>query len=204
MMQTDAAINPGNSGGPLFNMKGEVVGITTAKYSGSTGYGASIEGIGFAIPIADVMSMTEDLITNGYRTNMAYLGVVVMDLDSSTAAMYSLPMGSYVRSVEPGSCAETAGIQPKDIIIAIGEYGVEGNSTHQSALRKFKAGDSTTVTVYRAGAELQLPITFDERPQDPNASLEQQPPQESGEMPSSGSFEDWYNYFAPFFDNGRP
>ena len=204
MMQTDAAINPGNSGGPLFNMKGEVVGITTAKYSGSTGSGASIEGIGFAIPIADVMSMTEDLITNGYRTNMAYLGVVVMDLDSNTAAMYSLPMGSYVRSVEPGSCAETAGIQPKDIIIAIGEYGVEGNSTLQSALRKFKAGDSTTVTVYRAGAELELPITFDERPQDPNASLEQQPPQESGEMPSSGSFEDWYNYFAPFFDNGRP
>ena len=203
MMQTDAAINPGNSGGPLFNMKGEVVGITTAKYSGSTGSGASIEGIGFAIPIADVMSMTEDLITNGYRTNMAYLGVVVMDLDSSTAAMYSLPMGSYVRSVEPGSCAETAGIQPKDIIIAVGEYTVEGNSTLQSALRKFKAGDSTTVTVYRAGAELELPITFDERPQDPDANLEQ-PPQESGEMPSSGSFEDWYNYFAPFFDNGRP
>ena len=204
MMQTDAAINPGNSGGPLFNMKGEVVGITTAKYSGSTGSGASIEGIGFAIPIADVMSMTEDLITNGYRTNMAYLGVVVMDLDSNTAAMYSLPMGSYVRSVEPGSCAETAGIQPKDIIIAVGEYSVEGNSTLQSALRKFRAGDSTTVTVYRAGAELQLPITFDERPQDPNAPLVQQPPQESGEMPSSGSFEDWYNYFAPFFDNGRP
>ena len=203
MMQTDAAINPGNSGGPLFNMKGEVVGITTAKYSGSTGSGASIEGIGFAIPIADVMNMTEDLITNGYRTNMAYLGVVVMDLDSNTAAMYSLPMGSYVRSVEPGSCAETAGIQPKDIIIAVGEYSVEGNSTLQSALRKFRAGDSTTVTVYRAGAELQLPITFDERPQDPDASLEQQP-QESGEMPSSGSFEDWYNYFAPFFDNGRP
>ena len=203
MMQTDAAINPGNSGGPLFNMKGEVVGITTAKYSGSTGSGASIEGIGFAIPIADVMSMTEDLITNGYRTNMAYLGVVVMDLDSNTAAMYSLPMGSYVRSVEPGSCAETAGIQPKDIIIAVGEYSVEGNSTLQSALRKFKAGDSTTVTVYRAGAELELPITFDERPQDPDANLEQ-PPQESGEMPSSGSFEDWYNYFAPFFGNGRP
>ena len=203
MMQTDAAINPGNSGGPLFNMKGEVVGITTAKYSGSTGSGASIEGIGFAIPIADVMNMTEDLITNGYRTNMAYLGVVVMDLDSNTAAMYSLPMGSYVRSVEEGSCAETAGIQPKDIIIAVGEYTVEGNSTLQSALCKFKAGDSTTVTVYRAGAELELPITFDERPQDPDANLEQ-PPQESGEMPSSGSFEDWYNYFAPFFGNGRP
>ena len=202
MMQTDAAINPGNSGGPLFNMKGEVIGITTAKYSGSTGSGASIEGIGFAIPIDDVMGMTEDLIANGYRTNMAYLGVSVMDLDSSTAAMYSLPMGSYVQSVTPGSCAETAGIQPKDIIIAVGEYGVDGNSTLQSALRKFQAGDTATVTVYRGGAEIQLPITFDERPQDPNATVEQ--PQESGEMPSSGSYEDWYNYFYPFFGGGRP
>ena len=202
MMQTDAAINPGNSGGPLFNMKGEVIGITTAKYSGSTGSGASIEGIGFAIPIADVMSMTEDLIANGYRTNQAYLGVSVRDLPADTAAMYSLPTGSYILEVTEGSCAQAAGIQPKDIIIAIGEYPVEGNSTLQAALRKFKAGDTTTVTVFRGGQELQLPITFDERPQDPNADLQQ--PQQSGEMPSSGTYEDWYNYFFPFFGGRMP
>ena len=204
MMQTDAAINPGNSGGPLFNMKGEVIGITTAKYSGSTDSGASIEGIGFAIPIDDVMAMTDDLISHGYLTNQAYLGVSVMDLDSSTAAMYSLPMGSYVQSVVEGSCAETAGIQPKDIIIAIGEYDVEGNSTLQTVLRKFKAGETTTVTVYRAGAELELVITFDERPQDPDAAQQQQQTQQSGEMPNSGSYEDWYNYFFPFFGGGMP
>ena len=205
MMQTDAAINPGNSGGPLFNMKGEVIGITTAKYSGSTGSGASIEGIGFAIPIADVMSMTEDLISHGYLTNQAYLGVSVMDLDASTASMYSLPMGSYVQSITPGSCAEKAGIQPKDIIIAVGDYVVEGNSTLQSALRKFRAGETSTITVYRAGAELELTITFDERPQDPDAEQQaQQQPQQSGEMPSSGSYEDWYNYFSPFFGGGMP
>ena len=204
MMQTDAAINPGNSGGPLFNMKGEVVGITTAKYSGSTGSGASIEGIGFAIPIADVMAMTEDLIAHGYLTNQAYLGVSVMDLDGSTAAMYSLPMGSYVQSVVEGGCAEAAGIQPKDIIIKVGGYAVEGNSTLQTALRKFKAGDTTTITVYRAGAELELTNTFDERPQDPDAAQSEQRPQESGEMPSSGSYEDWYNYFFPFFGGAMP
>ena len=204
MMQTDAAINPGNSGGPLFNMKGEVIGITTAKYSGSTGSGASIEGIGFAIPIADVMAMTEDLISHGYLTNQAYLGVSVMDLDASTADMYSLPMGSYVQSVTAGSCAEKAGIQSKDIIIAVGDYPVEGNSTLQSALRKFKAGDTTTVTVYRAGAELELTITFDERPQDPDAQQQPQVPQQSGEMPNSGSYEDWYNYFFPFFGGSMP
>ena len=205
MMQTDAAINPGNSGGPLFNMKGEVIGITTAKYSGSTGSGASIEGIGFAIPIADVMAMTEDLISHGYLTNQAYLGVSVMDLDASTADMYSLPMGSYVQSVTAGSCAEKAGIQSKDIIIAVGDYPVEGNSTLQSALRKFRAGETTTITVYRAGAKLPLTITFDERPQDPDAEQQaQQQPQQSGEMPSSGSYEDWYNFFYPFFGGGMP
>jgi serine protease Do len=183
-------------------MKGEVIGITTAKYSGSTGSGASIEGIGFAIPIADVMSMTEDLIANGYRTNQAYLGVSVRDLPADTAAMYSLPTGSYILEVTEGSCAQAAGIQPKDIIIAVGEYPVEGNSTLQAALRKFKAGDTTTVTVFRGGQELQLPITFDERPQDPNADLQQ--PQQSGEMPSSGTYEDWYNYFYPFFGGRMP
>ena len=204
MMQTDAAINPGNSGGPLFNMKGEVIGITTAKYSGSTGSGASIEGIGFAIPINDVMAMTEDLIAHGYLTNQAYLGVSVMDLDGTTASMYSLPMGSYVQSVVEGSCAETAGIQPKDIIIDVGGYAVEGNSTLQTALRKFKAGDTTTITVFRAGAEVELTITFDERPQDPDAAQQPQEPQQSGEMPNSGSYEDWYNYFFPFFGGGMP
>ena len=202
MMQTDAAINPGNSGGPLFNMKGEVVGITTAKYSGSTGSGASIEGIGFAIPIADVMAMTEDLIVHGYLTRQAYLGVSVTDLDSTTAAVYSLPMGSYVQSVVAGSCAEKAGIMPKDIIIKVGKFEVDGNSTLQNVLRKFNAGDTTTVTVYRAGAELELPITFDERPQDADSSQQQQS-QSQGEMPSSGSYEDWYNYFYPFF-GGQP
>ena len=204
MMQTDAAINPGNSGGPLFNMRGEVVGITTAKYSGSTGSGASIEGIGFAIPIDDVMAMTEDLIAHGYLTNQAYLGVTVRDLTQDTASIYSLPVGSYVDSVTEGSCAEKAGIQPKDIIIKVGQYTVDGNTTLQTALRKFKAGDTTTITVFRAGAEVELTITFDERPQDPDAQLEQQLPQGQGEMPSSGSFEDWYNYFYPFFGGRMP
>ena len=202
MIQTDCAINSGNSGGPLFNMKGEVIGITTAKYSGSTGSGASIEGIGFAIPIADAMGMTDDLIAHGYLTNQAYLGVTVRDLGSDVASLYSLPTGSYVDSVVAGSCAEKAGIQPKDIIIKVGKYAVEGNTTLQNALRKFKAGETTTVTVYRAGAELELTITFDERPQDPNASIQQ--PQNPGEMPSGGSYEDWYDYFFPNYGGGRP
>jgi len=201
MLQTDAAINSGNSGGPLFNMKGEVVGITTAKYSGSTTSGVSIEGIGFAIPIDDVMNMIDDLRDYGYLKNQAYLGVVVMAMDSSTAQMYSLPSGSYVQSVEEGGSADRAGVKPKDIIIGVGDYEVAGNSELTAALRKFSAGDTTTITVYRAGQEIELEITFDEKPQgDP---LESTDPTEAGEMPENGSYEEWYNYFAPFFGNGK-
>ena len=204
MMQTDAAINSGNSGGPLFNMAGQVVGITTAKYSGSTASGASIEGIGFAIPINDVMNMSDDLIEHGYLTNQAYFGISVMDLPQETAERFGLPAGSYVRGVVEGSCAETAGVAPKDIIIAIGEYTVEGNTTLSAALRNFSAGESTTVTVWRdsVGGKLQLPITFDERPRDPDAE-QAADPRLPGEMPSNGSYEEWYEYFAPYFGEGN-
>lgn len=199
MMQTDAAINPGNSGGPLFNMKGEVIGITTAKYSGTTTSGASIEGIGFAIPIDDVIDMVTDLIDYGYVTG-AYLGVGVINMDEQTASVYSLPMGAYVSEVNPGSCAEKAGVQVKDIIIGLGGYTVENYSELRRALRQFDAGDTTTITVYRGGQELELTITLDEKPQDQPATVEPATePSNENQMPKSGSFEEWYEYFAPFF-----
>ena len=93
MIQTDAAINSGNSGGPLFNMKGEVIGITTAKYSGQSSSGASIEGIGFAIPIDDVMDVIGDLLEFGY-VKTAYMGITVVNMDPSVAATYNLPVGA--------------------------------------------------------------------------------------------------------------
>ena len=199
MLQTDAAINPGNSGGPLFNMNGEVVGITTAKYSGNTSSGASIEGIGFAIPIDDVMGMINDFKDYGYLKNQAYLGVTVRNLDPSTAGMYSLPTGSYVETVTEGSCAEKAGIQPKDIIIGLGEYEITGNAQLTTTLRRFSAGDTTTITVFRAGDKLELPITFDEKPHEAPAPTDPLP----GEMPENGDYDEWYNYFAPFFNGGK-
>lgn len=192
MLQTDAAINSGNSGGPLFNMKGEVVGITTAKYSGSSASGASIEGIGFAIPIDDVLGMIEDLRDYGYIKNQAYLGVMVaQDMDATTSAMYGLPAGAYVSSVEPGGAAEKAGIMPQDIIIAVGEYEVGSRTELTVVLRRFSAGDTSTITVFRSGQELELTITFDEKPQDTAVEEETLP----GEMPENGSYEEWYNYF---------
>lgn len=202
MMQTDAAINPGNSGGPLFNMWGQVVGITTAKYSGTTNSGATIEGIGFAIPIDDVMGMVQDLMDYGYITG-AYLGVSVVDMDAKTASLYDLPMGSYVAEVTEGSCAQKAGMKEKDIIIGLGEFKVDGYTDLSRALRKYKAGDTTTIKVYRGGQELTLTITLDEKPQ-PQTETDTIPePTGEGQMPENGSFEEWYNYFAPYFGKGN-
>ena len=191
MLQTDAAINSGNSGGPLFNAKGEVVGINTAKYSGTSSSGATIEGIGFAIPIDDVTGILDDLANQGYVSS-AYLGVYVREVDSSGQS-YGLPAGAYVEEVTPGYCAEAAGIQVKDIIIAVGDYEVDSLSALTRALRRFEAGDATTVTVYRGGQELTLDIVLDERPRDVEASVPEQeePTEEQSQFPNI------WDYFFP-------
>ena len=195
MIQTDAAINSGNSGGPLFNMNGQVVGITTAKYSGTTGSGASIEGIGFAIPIDDVIGIISDLMDYGYVTG-AYLGVTVSNTDAESAAMFGLPVGAYVQSVDRGTAADRAGIQVKDIIIDLGGIKVEGITTLTRALRNFNAGDTTTITVIRSGQKLVLDITLDEKPHDLSAAAE---PEAQPTQPENGNF-DWYDRF--FGGNG--
>ncbi len=160
MLQTDAVINPGNSGGPLFNMKGEVIGINTAKYSGSTGSGASIEGIGFAIPIDDVIGMLEDLRDYGYITGVQ-MGVMVRNMDPTVVEQYGFPMGVYVQSVVDGSCAQAAGIRAKDVIVDVGGYEIETMNDLTRALRKFKAGDTAIVSVWRGGQVVRLTIVFD-------------------------------------------
>ncbi len=163
MLQTDAAINSGNSGGPLFSMYGEVVGITTAKYSGTTNSGATIEGIGFAIPIDDVYGMLQDFKEHGYITG-GYLGVVVSSVNPEYAAYYQTPVGAYVQEVTAGSCAEKAGIQTEDIITKLEDYDVGNLADLTRALRNFKAGDQVTILVYRDGSTLELTAVLDEKP----------------------------------------
>ena len=163
MIQIDATINSGNSGGPLLNMQGQVIGITSAKYSGTTSSGTIIEGIGFAIPVDDVSGIISDLKEYGYVTG-SYLGVAVRDVESSVINNYGLPAGAYVDSVVAGVSAARAGVQAKDIIVAIGDYKITSVTDLTRVLRNFKAGDTTTITVYRAGAEVQLNITLDEKP----------------------------------------
>ena len=156
MLQTDAAINPGNSGGPLFNMKGEVIGITTAKYSGTTSSGASIEGIGFAIPIDDVSGMITELIENGY-VSTPYMGISISQRTDG--------FGVYVEQVDPGTPAAKAGLKAGDIIVGLGQYDVSTMSELDKVLRNFKAHDTTSVFVYRNRSVLELSITFAERNQ---------------------------------------
>ncbi len=175
MIQTDAAINSGNSGGPLFNMYGQVVGITSAKYSGSSSSGASIEGIGFAIPLNDVLPLLQDLMTNGRDTG-PYLGISVKDMDAESADYFGLPMGAYVSEVVVDSCADKAGLKAKDIIIALGDQTVGSVNDLSRALRKFHAGDTVELTVSRGGQQITLTVTLDEKPQQVEEEASQQLP----------------------------
>lgn len=190
MMQTDAAINSGNSGGPLFDMHGNVIGITTAKYSGSTTTGTSIEGIGFAIPINDVKSIVNDLQTYGYVTGKPYLGITVGDIESAYMFYYDYPSSAYVNSVVPGSCADKAGLKKGDIITAVGDYMVRSYTDLVASLKHFKAGDQTTLSIYRNGEKVVLDITFDERtPEVESASpTETEPETEPEETEGSNPF----------------
>ena len=200
MLQTDAAINSGNSGGPLFNTKGEVVGIITAKYSGSTGSGTSIEGLGFAIPVDDITMILSDLKEFGYVTS-AYLGVSVRDVDASGQS-YGLPAGAYVVQVVKGNAADKAGIRVGDIIVNLGGYEIDSLSTLTRVLRRLDAGQTVSVTVYRNGQEKILTITLEEKP----VEQEQQPTQNNNnnnnnQLPGGGGMEDWFGSLFPWFGN---
>ncbi len=213
MLQTDVAINSGNSGGPLFDMNGNVIGITSAKYSGSTSSGASIEGISFAIPINDALRVIYDLQQYGHVTGRAYLGVTVKDLDSSTGATYGLPTGPMIRTVEEGGCAEKAGLQEGDIIIGFNDAEISSYTDLVAALNKCRAGDTATIKVYRAGAEVEASVTLDERPTDDvitereNAAQNEQNQQDnsqSGQQGQPGSGSDSSNGYSYGYGNMNP
>ncbi len=196
MIQTDAAINPGNSGGPLFNMKGEVVGITTAKYSGTTSSGATIEGIGFAIPIDDIAEKILEIQENGY-VSTPYMGIEINNRFDG--------MGVYVVSVESDGAAAKAGMKPGDLIVSIGDTEVTTLNALDAAMRKFKVGDTASITVYRSGKLVELTLVFGEKPhsttQTPaeDSQTSSTTPQTPSDSQSGGSFKDFWDHF---FGNG--
>lgn len=157
MFQLTAAINSGNSGGPVYDASGEVVGVVTAKYS-DTG----VEGLGFAIPINDAVDIANDIITNGYVTGKAYMGIVPMDVSASAVQYYNMVAGAYVYSVEEGTAAETAGLKQGDIITEMDGVTISDSSELRAAVKTHGAGDTVDMTVWRSGEYMTVTITFDE------------------------------------------
>ena len=165
LMQTDCAINSGNSGGALFNMYGEVIGITNAKYSSSSSSSeASIDNIGFAIPINQVRSIVESIIQNGYIVK-PYIGVSVSDV-SSESQSYGLPQGAAVRSVVENSPAAEAGLQENDIITAANGDAITGSNDLVKLVKAASAGNTLELTVYRQGQTVTITLTVGEQKQD--------------------------------------
>lgn len=155
VLQTDAAINGGNSGGALLNAKGEVIGINVAKYSSSSYSGsASVEGMGFAIPISQATDIINNLMNRETREkvdeeNKGVLGIVGVAVDSSATEIYSLPQGVYIREVVEGGAAEKSGLRATDVITAFDGQSISSMESLQEKLEYYSAGEKVEVTVMR-------------------------------------------------------
>ena len=147
LIQTDAAINPGNSGGALLNMSGQLVGINSAKYSDT-----SVEGMGYAIPVDDVVDIIENLMNRQVRTEKAaegeqgFLGISGQDVTSEVSQAYDMPKGIYITSVETGSAAERAGLQKGDIITKFDGTSVSALADLKEQIAYYKTGEQVEIT----------------------------------------------------------
>lgn len=161
LIQTDCAINSGNSGGALFNLYGEVIGVTNAKYSGTGQGSASIDNIGFAIPLNSVRGVIQSIMEKGY-VSKPYIGVSVTDTPQEYQ-LYGLPQGAAIRDVEPNSPAANANLQPGDIITHMDDTVITGSKELVRRLRSCTVGQTLKLTLYRKGDTLELSITVGEQ-----------------------------------------
>ena len=150
LIQTDAAINPGNSGGALLNMKGELIGINSAKASSS-----SVEGMGYAIPITKAQPILETLMTKETRSKVdeseaAYMGISGEGVSSEVTQLYSVPAGVYVSQVAEGSPAEEAGLRKGDIITAFDDVAVTSMEGLRDRLQYYRGGETVEMTIQTA------------------------------------------------------
>ena len=161
-LQTDAAINFGNSGGPLINMAGQVIGMNTAK-SVTAGYDSrgnaiSAEGIGFALPIQNVIEIANMILQEGNVVRPG-IGVQIRTVDEESAAENNVPVGCRVEELTAGAPAEQAGLKVGDIIVKADDRPVTTNDDVVSYVRSLKVGDTVTFTVYRDGSYLKIAVT---------------------------------------------
>lgn len=161
LIQTDTAINEGNSGGPLLNSCGQVVGINSAKMSFSYG-SASVEGLGFAIPINKAKEIIDDLVNYKHVKGRPQIGISATNIDETYSAYLGLPMGIFVRTVAEESAAEEAGIKIGDVIIGINDEAVYTMDELNSIKNTFKAGDTIILKIFRDGEDIDVPLTLHE------------------------------------------
>ena len=154
-LQTDVAVNPGNSGGPLFNMAGEVIGINSQIYSRSGGY----QGLSFAIPIDVAMNVEQQIVAHG-KVSRGRLGVTIQEINQSLAESFGLkkPAGALVSSVEKGSPAAKAGIEPGDVILGINGKEVVNSSELPAIVASIAPGDAAKLQVWRKGSTRQIDV----------------------------------------------
>ena len=161
LIQTDAAISPGNSGGGLFDATGKLIGIVNAKVSDSRA-----EGLGFAIPVNNVLDEINDLLNYGYVTGRAYLGVTTQDVTlRSRSGMWYYSDGTrcaMVEKVVPGTAAEQVGIQSGDLILKVDDKTISSGDDLGNVIVGYKPGDKVTLTLQRDGKELTIDVTLGE------------------------------------------
>jgi len=162
-IQTDVAINPGNSGGPLFNLKGEVVGINSQIYSRTGGF----MGLSFAIPIDVAMDITHQLRTAG-RVSRGRIGVVIQEVTKELAESFGLPKaaGALVNSVEKGSSADKAGLEPSDVILKFDGKTVNSSADLPRMVAQTRPGSKVTMQIWRKGAAKDVSVTVGEMPEE--------------------------------------
>lgn len=155
LIQTDAAINSGNSGGALLNMKGELVGINEAKTSSSSS-GASVDNIGFAIPINKAQDSLQDMMNQETRQKVdaskaSYMGIKGQDVATDISELYGIPAGVVIAEVEDGGPADQAGLKKGDILTSLDGRSITSMSQLQDVLQYYAAGEKVDLTIQRSG-----------------------------------------------------
>ncbi|MFT3984400.1 MAG: trypsin-like peptidase domain-containing protein [Lachnospiraceae bacterium] len=198
LIQTDAAINPGNSGGALLNMKGEVIGINSAKFASS-----QVEGMGYSIPISTAMPIIEDLMSRETRelvdeSDASYLGITGLSVTSQVSETYGIPEGIYISEVYTDTPAQAAGLQKGDVVKKFDGISVTSITELQERLQYYKAGETVEMLIERADngeyKEMTLTVTLgsradanlEESDQSSSEDSSQEGPQENQSDSSSG------------------
>jgi serine protease Do len=175
-IQTDVAVNPGNSGGPLLNTRGEVVGINSQIFSRSGGY----MGISFAIPMDEAMRVSNQLKASG-KVSRGRIGVAIAEVSKEVAESLGLPRarGALIRSIEVGAPADKADLEPGDVILSFGDKPIEKSSDLPRIVGDTKPGTTSTITVWRKGAQKEFSITVADLEPTPKTAAKKSEPEPS-------------------------